>query len=646
MNAAERIALLAGRLDVALLQDPAARVPVAIVDQVWDLLNQREPREREWTLRLGAYRTLTPGLIERLGPGAPEAVASLAETGLLEPAGRAASWRVPLLLHRVVVQQQDDLSPGRTREIHDEIVEALLASEEQGLEVEAIYHAHLAHRWDALALLWNRSGVGLAARHPLLTAWAFRAPPPWAVRRYPVLRLAELIAEVSADVTPAGANQALLRTVAEAATAQQIELSVAADIEAVLSTGTLAVIALRQGGDIAGANHWVDVVESEVRLREEAARRQSRVLFALEAAVTRALAGRFVDVRYYAGTIVAETAGAVDLDEPRAQAEGLLDLVNSLLGWVDDREDAEPVEPGAPARSRLLARAHKAADALDQGQLDRLIVALGDPEQCGPLWPFLVVARVLRAILFGDPLGQIPELDRLSSHFREWMAEDALPARLILRCRTEALLAGGDTQRTAGILQARSPLPKELRVPQARLLLHTGDVSGALSYAEEILADPAQTPRERATFQVIAAAALHRLGRSVEAATLLDRMLAGGSPPPGWSVQMAMLEVSERQALLAMVSPGQVPDGLRRRLVDLAGPLGAARRQIVRLSARERVVLAELNSDRTLAQIAAGLSVSLNTVKKQSIAIYRELGVNDRAAALRRAHELGLLEWR
>lgn len=639
---AEHLGLLAAQLDDDLLQDPAARIPAAVLDQVRDLLGGLDPRQREWMLRLGVYRTLTPGTIERLGPGAPDAVASLIETGLLEPADRPASWRPPLLLHRALVQQQDDLSPSRGREIHGEIVEALLGLEEHGLDVEAIYHARLAQRWDVLALLWNRCGVGLAARHPLLTAWAFRAPPPGAVRRYPVLRLAELIGEVSADVAPAEANQALLRTVAAAAAAQQIELPVTADIESVLSTGTLAMIALRQGGDIAGANRWVDLVESEVRLRDDAARRQSRMLFALEAATTRALAGRFVDVRYYAGTIVAETAGAVGLEEPRAQAEGLLDLVNSLLGWVEDGEDDEA---SAQAPSRLLAQAHKAADALDQVQLDRLIVTLGDPERCGPLWPFLVVARVLRAILFGDPLGQIPELDRLSSHFREWMDEDALPARLILRCRTEALLAGGDTQRTADILQARGPLPKELRVPQARLMLYTGDVRGALAYAEEILADPAQTPRERATFQVIAAAALHRLGRSAEAAALLDRMLAGGSPPPGWSVQMAMLEVAERQALLDLVSPGQIPAWLQERLANLAGPLGSARRQIVRLSARERVVLAELNSDRTLAQIAGDLSVSPNTVKKQSIAIYRELGVNDRAAALRRAHELGLLEW-
>lgn len=639
---------LAAQAGADLLQNPAVRIPETISQQLAELLAGLDPDTRGWTLRLGAYRTLTPGLIERLGAGASEAVAKLGAIGLLEPAEQAGWWRPALLLHRVVVQRQSDLSPGRARTAQGAIVDDLLDTDEPGLEVETIYHARLARRWEVLALLWSRMGAGLAARHPLLTAWAFRAPPASAQQRYPVLRLAELIAESSAEVIPVEANQALLRTVAEAALTQQIELSLTADLESVLSTGTLAVIALRQCGKLAAANHWVDLVEAEVRVREEASRRQARMLFALEAAATRALVGRFADVRYYAQTIVTETAGAQSLDDLRAQAEGLLDLGNSLLGWLEEGPVPGAGKPAGQPRSALLAQAHRAADDLDKKRLDRLIAALGSPEQCGPLWPFVMVAQVLRAILFGEPLRQIAELDRLSCHFREWIDgdADALPARLLLRCRTEALLAGGATQRAASLLQSPAPLPKELRVPQARLLLHTGDAAGALAYTGEILADPAQTPREQATFQVIAAAALHQLGQSGDAAQLLARMLAADTPPPGWSVQMAMLPVPQRQGLLELVDPGQVPSRLLDRLSNLAGPLGDAPRQIVQLSPREWVVLQELNSDRTLAQIAEALSVSPNTVKKQSIAVYRALGVNNRTTALQRARELGLLTWR
>ncbi|QTE28220.1 helix-turn-helix domain-containing protein [Pengzhenrongella sicca] len=60
------------------------------------------------------------------------------------------------------------------------------------------------------------------------------------------------------------------------------------------------------------------------------------------------------------------------------------------------------------------------------------------------------------------------------------------------------------------------------------------------------------------------------------------------------------------------------------------------------LTARELLVLRYLSSDATLAEIAARLFVTRNTVKTQVRSVYRKLGVSSRSDALERAHGAGL----
>ena len=61
------------------------------------------------------------------------------------------------------------------------------------------------------------------------------------------------------------------------------------------------------------------------------------------------------------------------------------------------------------------------------------------------------------------------------------------------------------------------------------------------------------------------------------------------------------------------------------------------------LSSRERDVLRLLGTDLNGPEIARELVVSLNTVRTHTKNLYMKLGVNNRRAALRRAHELDLL---
>lgn len=64
---------------------------------------------------------------------------------------------------------------------------------------------------------------------------------------------------------------------------------------------------------------------------------------------------------------------------------------------------------------------------------------------------------------------------------------------------------------------------------------------------------------------------------------------------------------------------------------------------VEQLSEREQAVLRYLPSTLSLPEIARELYVSPNTVKTQTAAIYRKLGVGGRAAAVQAARELRLL---
>jgi DNA-binding CsgD family transcriptional regulator len=61
------------------------------------------------------------------------------------------------------------------------------------------------------------------------------------------------------------------------------------------------------------------------------------------------------------------------------------------------------------------------------------------------------------------------------------------------------------------------------------------------------------------------------------------------------------------------------------------------------LSDREREVLALLASGRTTSEAARDLFISVGTVKSHTADIYRKLGAKNRAEAIARARDLGLL---
>lgn len=113
-----------------------------------------------------------------------------------------------------------------------------------------------------------------------------------------------------------------------------------------------------------------------------------------------------------------------------------------------------------------------------------------------------------------------------------------------------------------------------------------------------------------------------------------------GGSATGW----ILLSPEERTAVRDLAAELADPDV--DALLDRTGSVPVVvpdARDAVDLTERELVVLAALADDTNLAEVAARLHVSLNTVKSQLRSTYRKLGVGRRADALARARELGLL---
>lgn len=106
--------------------------------------------------------------------------------------------------------------------------------------------------------------------------------------------------------------------------------------------------------------------------------------------------------------------------------------------------------------------------------------------------------------------------------------------------------------------------------------------------------------------------------------------------------------------LLKDTPPDELIDAVRRAAIGetvLAPPV--AKRLVERmqqpdagaLSGRELEILREVAGGNTNAVIAERLHISQATVKTHLLHIYDKLGVSDRAAAVARAYESGLLNW-
>ncbi|RRR45209.1 LuxR family transcriptional regulator [Mycolicibacter terrae] len=160
----------------------------------------------------------------------------------------------------------------------------------------------------------------------------------------------------------------------------------------------------------------------------------------------------------------------------------------------------------------------------------------------------------------------------------------------------------------------------------AQLLATRGDIPAAAVAADRAVmsARHGGASLEVAKALLVKAGVFERLGDQESANAVLDeaRTLIRGCADVGITA-----------TLLASVEPSAAGAGGPRMVVGAVGE---------QLTPKELEVLRLLATRLSRREIGARLYVSLNTVKTHQRAIYRKLGVEHRAAAVRRARELGL----
>ncbi|MEJ2889512.1 LuxR C-terminal-related transcriptional regulator [Actinomycetospora aeridis] len=318
---------------------------------------------------------------------------------------------------------------------------------------------------------------------------------------------------------------------------------------------------------------------------------------------------------------------ALDLTDPAAPVRGTADMHVALAGVLLERDDLTGAAghldaarglgehrglPQNPYRSRVAAA--RLAEA--RGDLDTALALLDEAERLhdGDYSPEVAPVPAVRARL-RIRRGELHDAETWARHLspddeptylREY--EHLTLARLLLARRDDAagLL---ERLRVAAEQGARTGSLVEVLVLQARAAQVRGDMPSALGVLRRALglAEPAG----------------------------LVRVITEEGPP------IAML-------LRALPKQDPAYGSARRLLARLEATEGgpAPRSLVDPLSDRELDVLRLLGSDLDGPDIARELSVSLNTMRTHTKAIYAKLGVGSRRAAVRRAHELGVLPHR
>lgn len=366
-----------------------------------------------------------------------------------------------------------------------------------------------------------------------------------------------------------------------------------------------------------------------------------------------------------AGGPAHERTGSLGAFTAQALSAGFLAVQGDVAGARAAVAAAATTEPPrrpetAYRRSALdLARVHLALEDGDATAAVALLDDLADELRTNEFWPAFAEARATADLLLGTAVAGEEALASALHRGRRAPTTGYWRARLAAS-RALLALSAGQPERGLELLEPVRAPHAAVRVARGRLLLSVGrrDDARALLAAPDL---PDEGPRLRAARRLLLAAATAPVAegsgraaassgdetrarlvahRAVASRALREAcaVVAAGGSRTGW----LLVSPAERAALTGLGEPDAATAAAIAGFAGLPAPVpdgapGAG------LTERELVVLRELADDAGLAQVAARLHVSHNTVKSQARTAYRKLGVRNRADAVARLRELGLL---
>ena len=451
--------------------------------------------------------------------------------------------------------------------------------------------------------------------------------PDDVLERYPVLRLAHPLGGV------------LARTGRPIDSAEFDALTTGSDPTTVGLFLMIQGIAARAGGDTTGAVRLARRLEDWVRQNEFAASARNGGplwLFHHQIGSTYLIAGDTLNALRQLG--VARQIGlATGSADAQRGAAGRIAVTHAVRGSLDEADKALAESRALPTSAAAYASAadgteHAAAALISVERLapdaDERIAELDAIDNFEIIWPFELLAKARLALARHQPSAAL-ELVTIAAATHRVQA-GSFAADVLDATSAEALLALGDISGATRITASSGTRGLLTRIAAVQASIHHGDLTQAQADLRYLGSRPALSPLQRAQLAALAAR--------------LDALRSGQvSPHPAETFATAVTKLGYRR--LATSMPTTVVPLIRSRLspesaaafdaatADLvfAGSAGSITRA---LTDGERRVLGALTHHETVADIAAALHVSPNTVKTQLRSLYRKIGVTNRADAV------------
>ncbi|MDT7613698.1 MAG: LuxR family transcriptional regulator, maltose regulon positive regulatory protein [Pseudonocardiales bacterium] len=271
-------------------------------------------------------------------------------------------------------------------------------------------------------------------------------------------------------------------------------------------------------------------------------------------------------------------------------------------------------------------------------------LALGPVVSCPPLWFALRMVHGAAVVDRGDRMSGLTELQQARAEIGELRTPVAQAASAaVLEFRAALLLGHTTAARTVhGWLAGRSDGNAELLLMRAWTESARGRHERARAVVHPVLdgSVPALLPHTLVEAFLLETTLALATGERPAARRALQAALAAAQPIDALR-PFSQAGPSVRALLALQHGSFGGADAFAQRA--LAAGAGGGEERSTMLSQRELTVLGLLPSLLSLDEIAADLTVSVNTVKSHVRSIYMKLGVSSRRMAVLSAHERGLL---
>lgn len=401
----------------------------------------------------------------------------------------------------------------------------------------------------------------------------------------------------------------------------------------------LQCIATRASGDIAAAVRSAHRLEDWIRRHEFAASaRNDGPLWAFHHQIgsTLLVAGDTVGALRQLGIARQIGMSSDSADAPRAAA-GRIAVAHAVRGSLAEAERsleealAQP-RPTAAYSTSSYGTERAAAALISVERLaddaDERISELQAADNFEIVWPFELLAKARLALGRHEPSEALEQATMAAATHR--VQAGSFAADLIGATTIEALLALGEPTAADRVVHANRGRGPMTRLAAVQASVHRGDFAHAHEELRYLGARGALSPLQRAQLNMIA--------------TRLEA-LKGDQVTSHHAEEFARAVTRQGYLRLASTMPATVIPLIRARLSPAAAPaFDAATAHLVfagnagsisrALTDGERRVLDALPQHDTVAHIAAALHLSPNTVKTQLRALYRKIGVSNRADAI------------